>query len=261
MRILFFTKSKPYTNKALQSFVEKGHKIAVVCKSFSDFEGSQMAKWCTQNNITVFANDDVYKELCSGMFPKFDLGISNTYGRLIKKELIDHLNGQIINLHGAILPDYKGMFAYNWGIYHRETEWGVTAHYVNENFDEGDIIQIRRFAINPETITVKELEELTQHNAYILTMELVDRFATGKIPIAAPQRSGGHYYSRQDFEKLKQIRSEDSAQDIQRKIHACWCPPYEGAYLERDGVRFLPRGGGTSRSLIVLIKPSLGEVA
>lgn len=246
MRILFFTKSKPYTNKLLQSFVERGHTVMVVCKNSSDFEGSQMAEWCTQNNIPFFSNDDVYKKLYAGQLPEFDLGISNTFGRLIRKELIDYLRGRIINLHGAILPDYKGMFTYNWGIYYGETEWGVTAHYVNENFDEGDIIQIRRFAINPETITVKELEEQTQNNAYFLTMELIDCFSKGEIPAAVPQKLGGHYYSRQDFEKLKQILPEDSAQIIQRKIRACWCPPYEGAYLERDGVRFqfVPHGGG-----------------
>ena len=57
----------------------------------------------------------------------------------------------------------------------------------------------------------------------------------------------GYYYSRQDFEDLKRITETDTAAVITRKVRACWCPPYEGAYLERDGIHFavsLPTGAG-----------------
>ena len=46
MRILFLTRSKPYTELLLQTLIKKGHTVAVLCKSFSDFAGSSMEALC-----------------------------------------------------------------------------------------------------------------------------------------------------------------------------------------------------------------------
>lgn len=238
MRILFFTKSKQFTCEILQKLCEDGHMVSVVCKTFADFAGTEMDRLCREQNVTVYDNVSLYEKLSAGQLPKFELGISNTYGRLIKKPVIDYVKGKIFNIHCAPLPEYKGMFAYNWGIFNHEREWGVTAHYVNEKFDEGDVIEIVRFSVDPDTITVKVLEHQSQQIGAELTLRLVERFAKGDEVVGVPQKSGGHYYSREDFEALKRVSPQESAETIARKIQACYCPPYEGAYLERDGKRF-----------------------
>lgn len=235
MKILFFTKSKPYTMKTLKELIELGHEVTIVCKSYSSFCGSAMEQWCIENKIRVLENDELYLEENKTFLTKFDLGISNTYGCLIKKEMIEALHGRIFNIHSAPLPEYRGMFAYNWAIYNGEEEWGVTAHYIDEKFDTGNIIEIQRFSINAEIITVKELEEESQKIGYELTMRLVKLFEDGKRPMGYPQEGKGKYYSREDFEKLKIIDKEDSLEEKKRKTHACWCPPYEGAYIIENG--------------------------
>ena len=231
MKILFFTKSKPYTLKTLQELLLQGHQVTVVCKTYASFQNSDMHLWCKKNKIQVWENEELYTDKAIELIKQFDLGISNTYGKLIKKPIIDALNGRIFNVHTAPLPEYKGMFGYNWGIYNREEEWAVTAHYVNEMFDEGAIIKVKKFPIDAEHILVKELEELSQKLAYELTMELVNAFTDGKQPLGYKQEQEGKYYSKKDFETLKIITKEDSPEEIKRKIHACWCPPYEGAYV------------------------------
>lgn len=238
MRILFLTKSKRWTLRTLQELAGRGHQVTVVCKALPDFAGSEMDVWCQANGVPVYDDAGLYRALAAGTLPPFDWGLSNTYGRLIKPALIEYLNGRILNFHGAVLPDYRGMFAYNWGIFNGERQWGVTAHYVNERFDEGDIAAVRRFAVDPATVTVRALEQQTQEQAFALTMELVDRLAAGGELPRTPQPAGGRYYSRQDFEALKRVEAADPAGTVARKIHACWCPPFEGAYIERDGVRF-----------------------
>ena len=187
--------------------------------------------------IRVIENGELYDLLEKEELPTIDLVISNSFGRLIKKPLLDWVNGNCINFHGAILPDYKGLFAYNHGILNMETEWGVTVHYVNERFDEGDIIKIRKFTICPEQITVKELEEQTQKVAYKLALEVIDQWKDGPLQ-GRKQPSGGKYYNSEDFENIKRVDVNDSAELVKRKIRACWCPPYEGAYVEIGGCRF-----------------------
>lgn len=238
MNILFLTKSKKYTCKALEYMLRKHTVVGVVCKSWQILHGTEMEQICIKNGIDIYDNEDLYHRIEEKTMPDIDFAISNTFGRLIKPSFISYVKGNCINLHGAILPDYKGLFAYNHGLMNEETQWGVTAHYVNERFDEGEIIEIKKFPINPREIFVQELEEETQKKAYELTIDLIERWEkNGRLP-SYPQPSGGRYYSRADFETAKKISMTDSADDVLRKIHAFWCPPYEGAYIEIDGTRF-----------------------
>lgn len=243
MKLLYLTKSKKYTNLFLQYVVDRGHEVVVACKDYDSFVGTDMEEFCVKNNLKYFDYNDMYTELDRGLFDGFDLAISNNYGRLIRSELINKLNGNIINFHGAILPKYKGAFTYNWGLFNNEKEWGVTAHYVNERFDEGNIIRILKFEIDPENISLKELEEKTQKAAYVLSVSLIEELERGEVLIGTPQEGEGNYYSRADFERLKQINSSDKADIVDRKIHACWFPPYEGAYIMIDNRKYevLPR--------------------
>lgn len=72
---------------------------------------------------------------------------------LIPKNLIEAYPGRIINIHPAILPKFggKGMYGdnvHNAVIVAGETEGGITIHYVNENYDEGEYIYQARYKID-----------------------------------------------------------------------------------------------------------------
>lgn len=238
MKIMLMTKSKKYTCKLLEELLKKHIVTAVICKDENVLDGTYMQSLCIENNIKVISDKRMYELLADGGLPECDLVISNTYGKFIRQELIDYVKGNCINLHGAILPDYRGVMAYNFGILNGENQWGVTAHYVNQHFDEGDIIEISKFDINPDTVSVKELEEKSQSYAYELTMKIVDSWEKNGKPASYKQPARGKYYSRKDFERAKKINFEDSAAMVRRKIQAFYCPPYEGAYVEIDGERF-----------------------
>ncbi len=237
MNILFFTKSKPYTIKLLQDLLSMNHTVVVVCKSFDEFNGSEMDLFCSQNDIEIVSHDDIDAD--DFWNKRYELGISNNYGRKITKKTIDQLKGRIFNLHGAPLPNYKGAFPYNFGIFNNETEWCVTAHYVTQGLDEGSVIKESRFTIDPETISVRELADLCQERAYHLTLEIIKQFENGNMPIGIKQKGRGCYYSRADFEALKRIDLEKcNSEELKKRIHACNCPPFEGAYFVKEGVRF-----------------------
>ncbi|MFC3559732.1 phosphoribosylglycinamide formyltransferase [Pedobacter jamesrossensis] len=72
---------------------------------------------------------------------------------LIPKNLIEAYPGRIINIHPAILPKFggKGMYGdnvHNAVIAAGETEGGITIHYVDENYDEGEYIYQARYKID-----------------------------------------------------------------------------------------------------------------
>jgi len=76
---------------------------------------------------------------------KIDLIVLAGFLLKIPKELIEGFQGEIINIHPALLPKYGGKGMYGMHVHQavkdaNETETGITIHYVNENYDEGKVI-------------------------------------------------------------------------------------------------------------------------
>ena len=75
----------------------------------------------------------------------FDLGLSYAYSRKILPPLLTVPKLGFINFHAAPLPELKGGDPFTVGIKNQLTKWGVTAHYMDENYDTGRIIKVNRF--------------------------------------------------------------------------------------------------------------------
>lgn len=69
----------------------------------------------------------------------FDLAVSYTYKYIIKEDVIDALNGNIVNLHNSYLPYNRGASPNLWSIA-ENTPRGVTLHYIDKELDKGYII-------------------------------------------------------------------------------------------------------------------------
>tara|TARA_B100000963_G_scaffold137846_1_gene119930 strand:+ start:8407 stop:9267 length:861 start_codon:yes stop_codon:yes gene_type:complete len=70
-----------------------------------------------------------------------DIIISINYIFLIEKDIINHSNKLTFNIHGSLLPKYRGRTPHVWAIINNEKETGITAHKIDEGCDTGDIIK------------------------------------------------------------------------------------------------------------------------
>lgn len=166
-----------------------------------------------------------------------DLVVSFLFGKRIKKPLIDLPKIGCINFHPAPLPDFRGLGGYNFAIYERLSSWGVSAHFVDETFDTGEIIKTKWFSIDSDIETAYSLEQKSLKVMFDLFKEVVDlAFSKGSLP-SCPQGKG-RYISKQDFENLRKISPSDDTETIERKIRAFWFPPYNGAAIEIKGKEF-----------------------
>lgn len=95
------------------------------------------------------------------------------YMRLIPASVVEALRGRILNIHPALLPKFGGKGMYGMRVHEAvlaagETESGATVHFVNERYDEGDILIQRRVPVlpndTPETLAARVLEQ--EHRAY-----------------------------------------------------------------------------------------------
>ena len=95
--------------------------------------------------------------------------------RKIPKAIIDEFKNKIINIHPALLPKYggKGMFGLNVHqkvIDNKDFHSGFTIHYVNENYDEGNVIFQKKIEVKSSSAEELSKKVLAQEHKYYPTI-------------------------------------------------------------------------------------------
>jgi methionyl-tRNA formyltransferase len=185
-----------------------------------------------------------------------DVVISFCYAYRIQEPLISGPKFGCINIHPALLPEYRGFAVYNFGILNKEKEWGVTAHYVDRHFDTGDIIQRRRFSIDPYKETAVSLRDKTHRYMMAMFRSILLCLREGD-ELSRRKQVGGEYYSKRMMEEKRILKGTETPEEIDRRIRAFWYPPYPGAAIKINGEEFtlvnqqileeIARGGYTGR--------------
>ena len=187
-----------------------------------------------QCNVPVMTDTELYLDMPEDI----DLVISYGFPKRIRKSLIKLPKIGCINFHPAPLPEFGGMGGvYNFAIYENVNYWGVSAHFVDESFDTGDVIKVVRFPIKAGQETVASLKQKSHEALITLFREVIDTVHKGESLPREPQ-GRGRYISRRDFEELRRIKPSDSLDVINRKVRAFWYPPYGGACIELYGKEF-----------------------
>ena len=116
--------------------------------SENHFFGS-VARLAAEQGIPVFAPDDVNHALWVERIQKMapDMIFSFYYRNLLSEKILATARLGAYNLHGSLLPKYRGRAPLNWVLVNGERETGVTLHRMVERADAGDILAQERIAI------------------------------------------------------------------------------------------------------------------
>jgi methionyl-tRNA formyltransferase len=222
-------------------------QVAADALAWSAKAGFEIVGVLTDSHLSVSPTADTAKSLGLRLFTLetaqeairdntlfFDIGVSVVYWRYIKAPLLNSPKYGILNFHPAPLPKYKGTAGYNWAILNQESRWAASVHYVEESIDTGPIVDQFDFAIDPNEETAQSLEQLTTNFMLKLYKKTLSRVRSdGRLQ--ASSNRGGFYTSRKEMESMKELKEND---DWERKSRAFWFPPYTGAYIEKDGVKY-----------------------
>ena len=155
------------------------------------------------------------------------------YGQIIPKAILDIPKHGIINVHGSLLPRYRGAAPIQWAIAEGEAETGVTTMLMDEGLDTGAILRADTVAIDPEDTTASLSPKLSLMGAALLERTLEAWAEGGLTPI--PQNDA-------QATKAPRIKKEDAridwrqtATQITRRVRAF--DPWPVAFTElRDAV-------------------------
>jgi methionyl-tRNA formyltransferase len=110
-----------------------------------------------------------------------DLILSVYYRRLIPTELLATAPLGAFNVHGSLLPRYRGCAPVNWAIIHGETETGATLHHMTAVADAGDIVDQQAVAIAPED-TAREVMANVVDAAEVVLARQLDALLSASAP-------------------------------------------------------------------------------
>ncbi len=141
-----------------------------------------------------------------------DLFISIRFGKIFKDEVIQIPSKGLINLHSAILPDYRGVMGTLHAIKDRNTRIGCTLHTIpNNGIDTGEIIELAEIDVDYQKSLFWNIVHLYPAGANLI-INVLKRIEQGCSLESYPQEPGkGAYYSiptKRDFEQLRNLGME-----------------------------------------------------
>lgn len=122
-----------------------------------------------------------------------DLLFSFYYRQMMKKVVLDLPRHGALNLHGSLLPAYRGRAPVNWVLVRGETETGVTLHDMDEKPDHGAIVASRRVAIDRDDTALTLTRKLAAAGRETIR-EALPLLEAGRAPRTPQDHSRSSYF-------------------------------------------------------------------
>ena len=138
------------------------------------------------------------------------------------------------NMHGSLLPKYRGRAPVNWAIIHGETRTGATLHEMVEKPDAGRVVDQEAVAIRPDELAVEVFRSVPAAAERVLRRSL-PKLVDGSAILRAQDLSEGGYFGgrRPEDGRIDWSAPAKRVHDLVRAV----APPYPGASTEVEGMR------------------------
>jgi len=156
-----------------------------------------------------------------------DILFSFYYRNMVSSDILNIPPSGCLNLHGSLLPKYRGRCPINWVLVNGETETGVTLHYMTPKADDGDIVCQKKMLIS-DTDTARTLHDKASKATANMLDEILPQIREGKPPRTPQDHSLANYFGGRGPEDGKIDWSQD-AKDIKNLVRAV-SRPYPGAF-------------------------------
>lgn len=155
-----------------------------------------------------------------------DFFFSFYYREMLKRELLEIPRRGALNMHGSLLPKYRGRVPVNWAIIKGETETGATLHDMTEKPDNGDIVAQQAVPILPNDTALDVFNKVTVA-AEMALHGVLPALLAGTAPRLKQDLSKGAYFGGRKPEDGV-INWSQTAREIHNLVRAV-APPYPGA--------------------------------
>lgn len=226
----------------IRALLEHGFEVPMVFSHEDDPKENRwfgsVAEFCRERGIPVHlpgnVNHPPWPDVIRDARP--DFLFSFYYRSILKPEILSLPRVCAMNLHGSLLPRYRGRAPVNWVLVKGETETGVTLHLMTEKPDAGDIVGQEAVPIAFGDTALTLFGKL-ERSAESLLAELLPRIAAGEIPRRPNEIEKGSYFGGRKPEDGR-IDWNRPAAEIYNLVRAV-TRPYPGAFAYLSSEKIL----------------------
>ena len=190
LKILFMG-TPDFAQESLKSIYDAGFEIIGVVTNPDKPKGrgmklaySPVKEYALEKNLKIYQpikikNNTEFLDEIKTLAP--DVICVVAYGKILPKEILEIPKLGCINVHGSLLPKYRGAAPIQWAVLNGDKTTGITTMYMNEGMDTGDMILKEEVEIGPDETTGDLWQKLSKIGGEILvkTLKLIEE---GKAP-------------------------------------------------------------------------------
>lgn len=193
LRVLFMG-TPDFARDSLEAIYNAGHSVLAVVTNPDKPKGRGMKmiappvkEFAQEHNLKVYqpekvkGNEEFIQEI-KNMKP--DLICVVAYGKILPKEILDIPSYGCINVHGSLLPKYRGAAPIQWAVLNGDKVTGVTTMYMDVGMDTGDMILKEEVEIQDDETTGELWERLSKIGGELLvkTIKQIEEKTASRIP-------------------------------------------------------------------------------
>lgn len=180
-----------FAEESLRKLVEAGYEICGVVTNPDRPSGrgmkmiySPVKEYALSQNLTVYqpekiTNNNEFKDLIRSLNP--DIACVVAYGKILPKSFLKIPRLGCINVHGSLLPKYRGAAPIQWAVLNGDKTTGITTMYMDEKMDTGDMILKQEVEIGDDETTGELWDRLKVIGADLL-VETLKQIENGTAP-------------------------------------------------------------------------------
>ena len=190
MKIIYMG-TPDFAKESLEAIYNAGHEILAVVTNPDKPKGrgmkmmeSPVKRYAVEKGLKIYQpekvkNNTQFIEEMKELKP--DVICVVAYGKILPKEILEIPSKGCINVHGSLLPKYRGAAPIQWAIINGEKTTGVTTMYMDIGMDTGDMILKKETAIGENETTGELWERLAKIGAELL-VETLQKIEDGTAP-------------------------------------------------------------------------------
>ncbi len=191
MANIIFMGTPDFAQESLKCLYESGHNIMAVVTNPDRPKGrgmklvaSPVKEYATSKNLLILQpekvrNNSEFINKIKSMNPEYICVVA--YGKILPKELLDIPSKGCINVHGSLLPKYRGAAPIQWAVLNGDKETGITTMYMDEGMDTGDMILKKSVQIGEDETTGELWNRLSKIGGQLL-VETIKQIEEGTAP-------------------------------------------------------------------------------
>lgn len=186
-----------------------------------------------QYGIPVFQPEKVREEAAMERLRRenADIFVVAAFGQLLPKTILEMPRFGCINIHGSLLPAYRGAAPVQWAVLDGQKEAGDTIMQMNEGLDTGDILMQESIPLSADETAGSLYDKLSSMGGPLL-LKALDAIEAGTVT-PVPQGDSGTHYAKMLRKEMGNIDWTKSAEEIGRLVRGL--NPWPSAYTHWNG--------------------------